>query len=420
MVTIQAERAAERERRLQTLSVTASSLWPKAFEGLVLAVKDSEDEAVTIHSRNRKRKQDDTDDTKESNFSTGSTAQPNFVSALPALPTSNSAESSAPSPKASKAAPKVPKAWPLRRLPEHPVTVRAGGGTGSGRTERAVSDAELSSLAPAHVIRKALPSQLAEELLKQLLQESKSAWQSSSWVIHGKTQTTPRTSAMYNLTDSDTPLQRPGEEESRATCVPSALLKEAAEHIHAAVKKHRPESTWSPNLAFGNRYDDGRACVGWHSDFLNSLGPRPIIVGLALGACRRFCLRRVVDSMVVTIPMPHNTVVIMWDDCQEEWDHSVPRQADSTIPKHSLAGLVRISLTFRMARLSAPGFTNGDLHCKPCVLKSKRGHYYLACSPVGTSSQCGFWEHCAWAQAEAERLRRAGGNANTSMDWSAA
>ena len=333
--------------------------------------QDSEDEAVTIHSRNRKRKQDDTDDTKEtfgdmivktwpsqwpqwlpvihlqtsicfldpqtwwtclkvtlqsqsdysfrevvdfirahwhdmtwqvfgqeSNFSTGSTAQPNFVSALPALPTSNSAESSAPSPKASKAAPKVPKAWPLRRLPEHPVTVRAGGGTGSGRTERAVSDAELSSLAPAHVIRKALPSQLAEELLKQLLQESKSAWQSSSWVIHGKTQTTPRTSAMYNLTDSDTPLQRPGEEESRATCVPSALLKEAAEHIHAAVKKHRPESTWSPNLAFGNRYDDGRACVGWHSDFLNSLGPRPIIVGLALGACRRFCLRRVVDSMV--------------------------------------------------------------------------------------------------------------------------
>ena len=30
----------------------------------------------------------------------------------------------------------------------------------------------------------------------------------------------------------------------------------------------------------------------------------------------------------------------MWDDCQEEWDHSVPRQADSTIGKHPLAGWV--------------------------------------------------------------------------------
>lgn len=228
--------------------------------------------------------------------------------------------------------------WQLRRLPEHPVTVRHG-----GSRERAVSDEELRSLAPGQVIRKALPNELADKLLRQLLDESKKSWQSTSWVIHGKTHATPWTSAMYNLdiTSAETrhkdTLQSPGEEESRATCIPSSLLKEAAHHIHVAVKQHRPHSTWSPTLAFGNRYDDGRACVGWHSDFLNSLGPRPIIVGLSLGACRRFCLRRTVDGMVrvlepgiafgcvrllmsliyadiakvVTIPMPHNTVAFL-------------------------------------------------------------------------------------------------------------
>ena len=185
---------------------------------------------------------------------------------------------------------KVAKAFGfLRSLPTHPVTLRV-----ESRAERAVSDAELSTLAPAHVIRKALPSQLADELLKQMLQESQEHWQSSSWVIHGKSHVTPRTSAMYNLNSDPLPklASQPGEEESRATCVPSDLLRAVAEHIHAIVKQYRPETMWSPTLAFGNRYDDGRACVGWHSDFLNSLGPRPIIVGLSLGACRRFCLRR--------------------------------------------------------------------------------------------------------------------------------
>lgn len=283
--------------------------------------------------------------------------------------------------------------------------------------ERAVSDEELTKLAPAHVLRRVLPSQLATDLLKELLHESKEMWRSSSWVVRGKEHMTPRTTAMYDLsleagqgeaTKASTQQTNPGAEElhrPRASCMPSELLRQAARCIHAAVKQHRPESTWSPTLALGNRYDDGRACVGWHSDFLNSLGPRPIIVGLSLGACRRFSLRRTSDHSVVAIPMPHNTVVIMWDDCQEEWEHSVPRQADSSIGKHPVAGLVRISLTFRMAR---PELAEKQKLCscgRPSVLKSKGGRYYLACSPMGTSSQCGFWEHCPWAQAEAERLR---------------
>ena len=57
-----------------------------------------------------------------------------------------------------------------------------------------------------------------------------------------------------------------------------------------------------------------------HSDFLNPLGPRPIIVGLSLGACRTFRLQQTDEegrvSKKVDIPMPHNSMIIMMDDCQ--------------------------------------------------------------------------------------------------------
>ena len=138
--------------------------------------------------------------------------------------------------------------------------------------EEAICDEELSALAPARLIRRALPAPLADALLAQLLEESQT-WRRSAWFIHGKERETPRSSAEYQLAGA------------------SELLREAARHVREAVVKERPRSTWMPSLALGNRYDDGSCCVAWHSDFLNTLGPRPIIVGLSLGACRKFSLR---------------------------------------------------------------------------------------------------------------------------------
>ena len=308
-----------------------------------------------------------------------------------------------------------------------------------GETGRAVSvsDQELAAIAPVQLIRHALPHELADQLLDSLLQESDS-WKASSWIVHGNQFTTPRTSAIYEFAAGGPSSSEDGfgKEESRTRCEPSATLDRAADLVQNLVRERRPFANWAPTLALGNRYENGRACVGWHSDFLNSLGPRPIIVGLSLGSCRRFCLRRstapdsprdasktivacrdsfklgaacrqeshescrhavklaaqTADSKVASIPMPHNTadssfaalcsavrwstrfmssfrevcqlcfagfadyetclcsfkhelncyfhreVVIMWDDCQEEWQHSVPRQADSTVEKHAVAG----------------------------------------------------------------------------------
>ena len=291
-------------------------------------------------------------------------------------------------------------AWSLRRLPEHPATVRA-----PAKGERAVSDEELASIAPVHVIRKALPAELADELLQQLLGESSTTWTSSSWVVRGKEFSTPRTSAIYEFSNAGSAAgvsdDSYGREESRAKCEPSAALRRAREIVHALVRERRSQTNWMPTLALGNRYEDGKACVGWHSDFLNSLGPRPIIVGLSLGSSRRFCLRQagwpddVAKSIATRVTgcwtvflwdrtcsfslLLHgqgcnhtnaaqygrllilservefacylgviaeawcknrslHEAIIMWDDCQEEWLHSVPRQADSSIGKHPSAG----------------------------------------------------------------------------------
>ena len=183
--------------------------------------------------------------------------------------------------------------WPLHRLPAQPATVRTVQFGQTGRAVR-VSDEELAAIAPVEIVRHALPHKLADQLLDSLLRESDS-WKASSWIVHGKEFATPRTSAIYEFaagSGSSWSEAGFGKEESRTRCEPSATLDRAAILIQSLVREKRPYTNWVPTLALGNRYENGRNCVGWHSDFLNSLGPRPIIVGLSLGSCRRFCLRR--------------------------------------------------------------------------------------------------------------------------------
>ena len=105
------------------------------------------------------------------------------------------------------------------------------------------------------------------------------------------------------------------------------------------------------------------------------------------------------------MPMPHNSCLVMLEDCQEAWLHAVPKVSRKGIAEHPTAGLTRISLTFRMAR---PQFApQPPVLCKcgvPATLKSKNLKYFLYCDPTKVQT-CGFWEPCEWADAEARRLR---------------
>jgi len=283
------------------------------------------------------------------------------------------------------------------------------------------------------------------------LQELSGDWQQPKWIVRGKQYVVSRTTCSFGLdenmavaTDADEARGGQGEQDAAKDGaqyteydaelrVAPPEISEAARIVADAVREKRPWSKWNPTFALANKYLDGSETVGFHADHIMDLGPRPIIVGLTLGACRRFDLRggeplpseaepktdRSDDeaegaasgesndqAKYVAIPLPHNSAVVMWNDAQENWQHAVPRCSNNTIERHPTCGLVRYSLTFRMKKhLPDLGLCNCG---KKAGLKAKRGMYYLFCKPYGSdkTKQCRFWKRCQWAEEEAQRLKQ--------------
>jgi hypothetical protein len=182
--------------------------------------------------------------------------------------------------------------------------------------------------------------------------------------------------------------------------------------------KYQSPSHWKPNAAFVNCYNGGAESVGYHSDQLTYLGPRAIIGSISLGVAREFRVRRIIpqDSSEkpkpkseeqsdqegqIAIHLPHNSLLVMHAEMQEEWKHSIaPAQA---IDPHPVAGNKRINITYRDYRANLhPKFT---LRCKcdvPAVLrvvqrkKENWGKYFWMCHAgnVPGKDGCSFFE---WA-----------------------
>ena len=327
---------------------------------------------------------------------------------------------------------------------------------------------DIPKLCPMTIAKDVLPNKVATTLLQQLETESTS-WNRGNWITYGNEHPIPRTTATYNLTlDStkDGPSRYGSENAQHDKSIQSSYnnveddeeeeyldqnqqrrmisseLRQAANCISELVQQHCPwamvneNEGWEPTFAFASRYSNGQECVGWHADHITPLGPRPIIVGLSLGSCRRFELRQMPSNSKstakedssdpttpaaaipwqrhVSVSLPHNSVCIMWNDAQESWQHSVPRCSDESIVANPIVGSVRISLTFRKRRPNIPDL--GNCHCgRPAGLKAKDGKYYLFCRPYGKDKQgktCMFWKPCHWAEQEAKRLIRLENEAN--------
>lgn len=136
--------------------------------------------------------------------------------------------------------------------------------------------------------------------------------------------------------------------------------------------KYQSPREWIPNAAFANCYHGGADSVGYHSDQLTYLGPRAVIGSISLGVAREFRVRRVVardeggeekagvekglrrddaDAQgQIAIHLPHNSLLVMHAEMQEEWKHSIhPALA---IDPHPVAGNRRINITYRNYRES--------------------------------------------------------------------
>jgi hypothetical protein len=179
---------------------------------------------------------------------------------------------------------------------------------------------------------------------------------------------------------------------------------------------------WRPNAAFVNCYNGGAESVGYHSDQLTYLGPRAVIGSISLGVAREFRVRRIVPQAQddtseekkkktqedadaegqIAIHLPHNSLLVMHAEMQEEWKHSIaPAQA---IDPHPIAGNKRINITYRDYKASLHPKYTPKCRCNvPSVLrvvqrrKENWGKYFWMCHAgnVPGKDGCTFFE---WAQ----------------------
>ncbi|KAJ4347128.1 uncharacterized protein N0V89_011066 [Didymosphaeria variabile] len=181
--------------------------------------------------------------------------------------------------------------------------------------------------------------------------------------------------------------------------------------------KYQTPKAWKANTAFVNCYDGPKECVGYHSDQLTYLGPRAVIGSLSLGVAREFRVRKIYaeddqyrkeDGSLadaqgqISIHLPHNSLLIMHAEMQEEWKHSIA--AAQAIDPHPLAKNKRLNITYRYYKEELhPKYTPKCKCGVPAVLrcvtrqKENRGRYMWMChvSYVPGKEGCSFFQ---WAE----------------------
>lgn len=93
------------------------------------------------------------------------------------------------------------------------------------------------------------------------------------------------------------------------------------------------------NSCLLNLYHHGGEGMAWHSD-PEATGKRSVIASLSLGATRRFAFRHKRSGDRRALLLHHGQMIVMRDETQQHWLHSLPKSAGITQP--------RISLTFRL------------------------------------------------------------------------
>ncbi|KAK0636934.1 GRF zinc finger domain-containing protein [Bombardia bombarda] len=317
-----------------------------------------------------------------------------------------------------------------------------------GATIHLFDPKDISDHTPCTVIHNFLPHQDANDLLAELLHESET-FEQITFKLFDNVVSSPHTSGFFVGSDYEMNQQKfeyvyngakltdvrkltPQLEKVKAR-VQNAVNQEIRERIrthHGGKKlKHQSPRPWVPNVACVNCYNGPEQNVGWHSDQLTYLGPRPIIGSLSLGVTREFRVRRIVPKPSDTDPdgntnsnknppdttdapetnegqiaihLPHNSLLVMHAEMQEEWKHSVAPAP--TIDPHPLAGRRRINITYRDYRPAFhPRLTPKCACGVPGVLrvvqrkKENWGRYFWMCQTgkVPGREGCTFFQ---WAE----------------------
>ena len=93
------------------------------------------------------------------------------------------------------------------------------------------------------------------------------------------------------------------------------------------------------NGALLNLYRSGSDAMGWHSDDEPINGVNPVIASVSLGAERRFDFRHKQTREVVSVKLPHGSLLVMSGACQANWHHRIAKTTREIEP--------RLNITFR-------------------------------------------------------------------------
>ena len=303
--------------------------------------------------------------------------------------------------------------------------------TKKGRTLHLYTPEDIAAHTPCSIVHNFLPSELANALLQEILPEVPS-YTSATFKLFDNVVQSPHTAQFYvidsmalvrqkedylyngsNLDDVRVllPVMRQVSDKVQAAVNDEIKERIASHYPNGRKLKYQSPKQWQPNAAFVNCYDGPQQSVGYHSDQLSYLGPRAVIGSLSLGVAREFRVRKIVppDSPPTTpsvsgasstaksqadvqgqisIHLPHNSLLVMHAEMQEEWKHSIaPAQS---IDPHPVAGNKRINITYRWYReefhpKNTPRCRCGVPTVLKCVQKQKetRGRYIWMCQVGG-------------------------------------
>ncbi|GAD98767.1 conserved hypothetical protein [Paecilomyces variotii No. 5] len=320
-------------------------------------------------------------------------------------------------------------------LPSTPLTKK-------GKTLHLYSPSDIATHTPCSIIHNFLPAEQANALLTELLDEARH-FPRYKFQLFENVVESPHTASLYVASPEERRQQiseyayngqyrtdvRQITPHMRA--VSAKVQRVVNEEVGRRIRDFYPDGKklryqspreWMPNAAFVNCYDGPAESVGFHSDELTYLGPRAVIGSLSLGVEREFRVRKIVvrdangeesdqskqhnsraDAQgQISIHLPHNSLLVMHAEMQEEWKHCIaPAQ---TISPHPISGNRRINITYRWYRESLhPRYTPRCRCSMPAVLRcaqrkrETRGRYMWMCYAGFSPGKagCGFFQ---WAE----------------------
>ena len=176
-----------------------------------------------------------------------------------------------------------------------------------------------------------LPEFYSEALANQYFQVLYRSinWSSEKIRLFGKVHNVPRLSAFYG--DGGISYCYSGIHADAMAWIPE--LAKIREDVERAIGQRF-------NSVLANLYRDGNDSNGWHADDEKSLGVRPVIASLSLGAARDFQIKhRRLDEHRYSLSLTNGSLLLMAGDMQTNWLHQIPKRKSLSLP--------RINLTFR-------------------------------------------------------------------------